>query len=107
MLEYFRLWLWVLGLLMVYLCVSVGLRRFTEGRERRRRWRKLDGKGFDASAIAPQIRQVHEAPLAALKARRRPMSYRHGLLATARRWINQLSFFHDARSQNEPHKRDT
>jgi hypothetical protein len=106
MLEYFRLWLWVLGLLMVYLCISVGLHWLTEARERRRRWRGVEGKGFDVSAIAPQVRRVHEEPLAALKARRQPRSYRDGLLAAARRLISQLSFFDHAKSSGRPAKHD-
>jgi len=103
--EYPTLWLWVLGLLMVYLCISVGLRWLTEARERRRRRRGVEGKGFDVSVIAPQIRRVHEEPLAALKARQ-PRSYRDGLLAAARRLISQLSFFDHGKSHELPAKHD-
>ena len=80
MLKSFTFWLSVVAVLITYLCV---------------------GKAFDASTIAPQIRQVRQDPLAVLKARGHPNSYRTRLLAVARRIIGGLPFFSRERPEHE------
>ena len=110
MVDWFTIGQWALGTLVLFLCASVGLRTWlawrAQDREWRLRWGNWKGKGFDASAIAGEIQKVKEQPLAALWARRHPGFYRQELVAAARRWISQLSFFHDAKADHEPRKRD-
>jgi len=99
MLESFTFWLTVLGTLVGYLCVSIGLRWHREKAERRSR--ELPGKGFDVSTIAPQIRQVQQDQLGVLRARGHSNPYRTRLLAVARCLIAGLPFFSRDRSGRE------
>ena len=99
MLKSFTFWLTVLAVLIAYLCVSVGLRWRREAAERRYRESHWPGRAFDVSAIAPQIRQVRQDPLAVLRARGHPNSCRTRLLAAARRIIAALPFFGRERSE--------
>ena len=109
MLDWFLIGQWVLLVLVSYLCISVGVRSFflwrAEERELRLRRILFPGKGIDVSRIAPEIRRVRQEPLAALRAKRLPGFYHQGLLAAARHWISQLSFFHRASSEHDLQKR--
>ena len=106
MLESLTFWLSVLAVLIAYLCVSVGLRWRAEEAKRRARESQSLGTAFDVSATAPQIRRVHQDPLAVLLARPRRNSYRAGLVAVARRMITHLSFFRRERSEHETQNRN-
>jgi hypothetical protein len=66
----------------------------------------LPGKAFDASAIAPRIRQVRQDPLQVVQARGHPSPDRTRLLAAARRIIAGLPFFGRDRSEHEMHNRN-
>jgi hypothetical protein len=63
-------------------------------REFRERWQPT---AFDTSRIAPQIRQVRNDPIAAVRLLARHANYRHQLIASARATILQLSYFRMAK----------
>ena len=60
---------------------------------------------FDVSTIAPQIRELRQDHLAALRARPRHASHRSVLVAMAREAIAHLSFFHRRTSGDETENR--
>jgi hypothetical protein len=67
---------------------------------------QFPGKPSYVSAIAPQIREVHQDPLRVIQARGHNSPYRKRLLAQARRIIGGLPFFSRERSEHEKHNHD-
>jgi hypothetical protein len=63
------------------------------------------GTAFDTSTIAPQIRELRQDHLAALRARPRHASHQSVLVAMARQAITHLSFFHRRTSGDETENR--
>ena len=103
MFQFFTLWVGVLLVLIVYLCLSVGLRWRTQWL----RERHFPTTGFDASAIAPQVQRVRQDHLAALKCWPQDGSHRARLIAAARRLVTSFSYFCRARSHPEFQKHDS
>lgn len=101
MLQSFIFWLSVLAVLIAYLCVSVGRRWVAEEAKRRSAENRSPGTAFDASTIAPRLQRVRLDHLAAAEARPQHDSYRHGLLAIARRVVANLPYFHRANHEHE------
>ena len=106
MLDSFTFWLIVLAVLIAYLCVSVGLRLRAEGARRRAIEEQFAGNAFNASLIAPQIKQLRQDYLAAVRSGPRHSFYRTGLMATARRKVTGLSYFRRATPEHETQKHD-
>jgi len=107
--DWFVIGQWALAVLLSFFFISVGLRTVLRWRAEekmlRLRWQRFPGKGIDVSKIAPEVRRVREEPLAALRAKCPGGFYHQSLLAAARSWISQLSFFHRAGSEHELQKR--
>jgi hypothetical protein len=59
------------------------------------------GAALDVSAIAPRLRELREDYIAALRTRPHPVCHRAELVATARRAIAQLHFFHHEKPADE------
>src|SRR5437867_1146597 len=79
-------WIMVLAALVMYLCLSVGLR----WQARLLRQKDFSGTAFDASTIAPRVERVRQNHVAAFHSRRH---YLHPpkLVAAARRMIKSFS----------------
>src|SRR4051794_31205381 len=107
MLTSFTFWLIVL---IVYLCVSVGLRHRAFARSEEARLRAIEReyppRGFDSSAIAPSVRAVRMDHGASSRRHWLPGHYRSDLMAAARRLVTSLAFFRRARHDHELHKHD-
>src|SRR5947209_648054 len=89
MLQSLTFWPIVLGVLVVYLCLSVGLRSLLEERERARREKlRPTGKAFDVATVAPRVQRVRQDPGTALHSRSHPAFHRPGLIAAARRMVS-------------------
>jgi hypothetical protein len=95
-------WTTVVVALIVYVCLSIGLRWRAELRRRRR----SPGTAFDASAIAPQLRRVRRDYIAALHSRSHRATHRTELIAAARRIVMSFSYFRRAGSEDESRKHD-
>jgi len=108
MIVSFTFWVVVLGVLIVYLCASVWLRHRAEERAEESRLRalarELPARGFDTSAIAPQIRRVRQDYAVLAHQRLRPTHCRAAFSAAARRLITSFSYFRRPRQEHELHK---
>lgn len=106
----FTFWLVVLVALIAYLCVSVWLRHRALQRAEQARLRAIDRefppRAFDASAIAPQIKRVHQDCAASAHQRWRPAYCRSELFAAARRLVASFAYFRRTRHEHELHKHD-
>jgi hypothetical protein len=101
MVDGFAFWMVVLGMLIAYLVVSLGVHEYREQVKRRAQERRFKGEAFRVSAIAPQIKQVRENHIAAVRARPDDSFYRTGLIAAARQMITKSSYFRRQRSDDE------
>jgi len=111
MLDWFHIGQWALLTLACILCIIAWQKSKRLMQDARRRAREFywPCKGFDVSSISPQLRKVREEPLKALQSRRprQPGYFHEGLLAAARDWISQLSFFHHASAEHDLQKHKT
>ena len=106
MLEAFDFWLGILIVLIAYLCMSVGRRLLAEKAKQWGHEEQLPPTVFDASAIAPQIQRIRQDYVAALHSQPHRTSYRIGLIASTRRLVAGLPYFHRLRSEHEMEKHD-
>src|SRR2546421_5631711 len=105
MLQSFTFWTGVLAVLIVYLGLSVGLRRLLEEKARAKRERlRPTGKAFDVATVAPLVQRVRQDPIGASHSRSHPAFHRPGLIAAARRMVSGCSYFRRARCDAESEK---
>jgi hypothetical protein len=90
----------VVATLMIYLLVSIVLRRRAEWLRRRHHL----SKAIDVSAIAPQVQRVRQDHLAALHSRPHPTAHGARLIAAARLLIVSLPCFRRTRTEDEPQR---
>jgi len=106
----FTFWLVVLAVLISYLCASAWLRHLAAERAEESRLRAIarefPAKGFDTSAIEPQIRRVRQDYVGLAHQRWRPVHCRAAFSAAARRLITSFSYFRRPRHEHELHKHD-
>jgi len=101
MIDWFTFGLVVLGVLVAYLVVSLGIHGYMEGIKRRPHEREFKAKAFEVSAIAPQIQQVRQNHVAAIRARPPVSSYRTELMALARQMIARAPYFRRQNSEED------
>jgi hypothetical protein len=101
MLTEFPFWFGVLGLLILYLSLSVGRRLRAGEVERRKTELGFPSTAFEAAQIAPEVRKVRSDPLARVRSKPRPTRYHDEVVALAREAVSELSFFGRGRPGEE------
>jgi hypothetical protein len=105
MLDSFTFWFVILALLVIYLCVSVGLRYRARLRAEQARSRALEreygARGLDTSSLAPRIKRVRQDHAASAHVRSRPLDNHLELLAAARRFVTGFAYFHRKAHEDE------
>jgi hypothetical protein len=91
--DYDIMLLSLVGLLVV--CLRARLRRLAR---RPLDERHMTGAAFDTSTIRPRIQRLREDYLVALPCRPQDENRKRGLIASARRALGRLSYFHPVRS---------
>src|SRR5947208_1962647 len=107
MLQSFTFWTSVLVVLIVYLCLSVGLRWLREERACARGERHYPpGNAFEVSTLSPRVQRVRQDHVAALHSRSQPAFHRPRLIDAARRMVTSFSYFRRARFEDESQKHE-
>lgn len=91
----------LLAVLIICLWISVELRLRADEAGGRAREEPASGRPLDVSAIAPQIARLRRNYTAAAHSRPHPGPYQRGLLASTRRGVANLSFFHRATAEED------